>query len=96
MAAGVYPLAQAFELTAADAGTADGPITYRAAPGAEVRLSGGRAVTNFAPVTDPAILARLDGVARAHVLQADLKALGVTDYGNGTSSHVPGRPAMPA
>ncbi len=81
VAAGVYSLAQAFELTAVDGGTADGPVTYRAAAGAEVRLSGGRAVTNFTPVTDPTILARLDGEARAHVLQADLKALGVTDFG---------------
>ncbi len=81
VAAGTYQLVQPFELTAADAGTADSPITYRAAPGAEVRLSGGRAVTNLVPVTDPAVLARLDEAARAHVLQADLKALGVMDYG---------------
>jgi len=62
-------------VTAADSGTAECPITYRAAPGAEARLTGGRAVDNFIPVTDPGVLARLDTAARGHVLQADLKAM---------------------
>jgi len=78
---GSYWLDKPFELTAADSGTPARPITYRAQPGAEVRLVGGRELTRFAPVSDPDVLARLDGAARGHVLQADLKALGITDYG---------------
>jgi hypothetical protein len=81
LAGGLYEQAAAFELTAGDSGTVSAPIVYRAARGAEVRISGGKAITNFKPVTDKAVLARLDEKARGKVLQADLKALGVKDYG---------------
>ncbi len=81
LAAGVYELARPLELTAADSGSAEAPIVYRAASGAEVRLVGGRQVTNFVPVTDAAVLQRLDESARGKVLQADLKALGIKDFG---------------
>jgi hypothetical protein len=81
VAAGTYELAQPLELTAEDSGTAEAPIVYRAAPGAEVRLVGGRQVTNFVPVTDPAALGRLDEGARGKVFQADLKTIGISDFG---------------
>ena len=79
---GVYSLDAPVELTADDSGAADAPIVYQAAPGEEVRLVGGKVVTGFAPVSDPAILERLDEAARGNVVQADLKALGVTDFGS--------------
>ena len=44
-----------------------------------MRLVGGRVVTGWKPVTDPAVLKRLDEPARGQVWQADLKALGITD-----------------
>ena len=78
---GVYQREQPFVLGAEDSGSNDAPITYRARKGEEVRLTGGKAVTNFQPVTDPKVLERLAPEARDNVLQADLKALGVTDYG---------------
>ena len=79
--AGVYPLAQAFHLSDEDSGTTNAPVVYRARPGETVRLVGGRAVTGWAKVTDPAVLARLDEAAHTNVWQADLKSLGVTDVG---------------
>ena len=79
---GVYRIQKPLELTAEDSGTADAPIAYVAAPGEEVRLVGGQAVTGFEPVTDPAVLARLDESARGQVVQADLAALGVPDFGS--------------
>ncbi|MBC8373729.1 MAG: hypothetical protein H8E53_09070, partial [Planctomycetes bacterium] len=82
LAGGTYEQAAVLALTAADSGTADGRIVYRAAAGAEVRVSGGRAVTNFRPVTDKTVLGRLDENARGKVLRADLKALGIKDYGS--------------
>jgi len=82
LAAGTYEQTAALALTAADSGTAAAPIVYRAAPGAEVRLTGGKVVTTFRPVTDRAVLRRLDPAARRHVVQADLKALGTADYGH--------------
>jgi hypothetical protein len=78
---GVYECQRPFELTAEDSGTQDAPVVYRSRPGDEVRLVGGKVVTGFRPVTDPAVLNRLDESARGKVLQADLKALGITDYG---------------
>jgi hypothetical protein len=76
---GVYELARPLELTAQDSGATNAPIVYRARPGDTVKLVGGRAVTGWKTVTDPAVLKRLDEPARGQVWQADLKALGITD-----------------
>ena len=81
VAGGVYELARPLEFVQQDSGTEAAPIVYRARREAEVRLVGGKVVTGWQPVTNPAVLARLDEAARSHVLQADLKAQGVTDYG---------------
>jgi len=79
---GTYELSRPLELTEDDSGTADSPIVYRAEKGKVVRLSGGRSVENWRPVTDKASLDRLDPAARGKVFQADLEALGITDYGS--------------
>ena len=79
--AGLYAMDATLELGAEDSGTADAPVIYRAAPGAEVRLSGGRTISGFEPVSDAALLKRLDPSARSSVVVADLKAQGITEYG---------------
>lgn len=79
--AGVYQLARPLELGAQDSGAEGAPVVYRAAPGAEVRFVGGRVVNGWQPVTDPAWLSRLAPEARPHVLRADLRAAGVTEFG---------------
>ncbi len=89
---GDYRLARGFELTAEDSGTADAPIVYRAAPQERVRLLGGVIVRDWKPVTDAAVLNRLDEQARGHVVQADLKAIGINDFGRFRSRGF-GRPA---
>lgn len=83
---GLYELRQTVELTAQDSGTPAGPVTYRACPGETVRFMGGKRIGNWLPVTDPALLERLDPGARGQVFQADLKAAGVTDLGTVTGS----------
>ncbi|HUT92195.1 MAG TPA: right-handed parallel beta-helix repeat-containing protein [Thermoguttaceae bacterium] len=80
--AGRYELAAPVELTAEDSGTAESPIVYRARPGDVVHVSGGRIVAGWKPVTDPAILSRLDPAARGKVFETDLKAQGITEYGD--------------
>ena len=82
VAAGTYELARPLELGEEDSGTEAAPVAYRAKAGAEVRLVGGKQVTNFQPCTDPSVLRRLNAGARGKVMQADLKALGVTDFGD--------------
>ncbi|HOW72931.1 MAG TPA: right-handed parallel beta-helix repeat-containing protein [Phycisphaerae bacterium] len=77
---GVYQLPRPFELAAEDSGTYKAPIVYRARPGEVVRLTGGREVTGWRQVTDSDVLKRLDAPAQNQVRQADLKALGITDF----------------
>jgi hypothetical protein len=81
LAGGVYELAQPLALAAEDSGTEASPITYHARKGEEVRITGGRSLSGWQPVTDPAVLARMDESARASVLQTDLRAQGITDFG---------------
>jgi len=78
---GAYRLVSPLELGSGDSGAADAPVIYRAAAGEEVRLVGGLSVTDFKPVSDPAVVKRLDESARGKVWQADLRGLGLTDYG---------------
>ena len=80
--AGRYTLDAPLALTEEDSGAEGARVTYAAADGQEVRISGGRAVDAFAPVTDTAVLERLDLAARDHVVQADLRALGIEEYGS--------------
>lgn len=82
--AGVYELEQSLCLGAEDSGTPDAPITYRAAPGESVLLTGGRRIDAFVPVADKAILQRLSPETHGKVYQADLKAMGIADYGDYT------------
>jgi hypothetical protein len=79
---GVYLREQPFELTTEDSGAEGSPIVYRAYRGEAVSLIAGKQVTGFRPVTDPAVLKRLDEAARGHVIQADLRALGITAFGS--------------
>ncbi len=78
---GVYELATPLKFSTEDSGEAYAPVVYRARPGEEVRLVGGVEIKSFRPVADAAVLKRLDESARGKVLQADLNALGVQDFG---------------
>ncbi|MHB8520790.1 MAG: right-handed parallel beta-helix repeat-containing protein [Limisphaerales bacterium] len=67
---GVYLRADSFELTAADSGLPEAPIHYRGAAREEVRLIGGRPVSNWKAVIDEQVLRRRDPAA-----------IGITNYG---------------
>lgn len=88
IAAGRYELAAPLTFGPGDSGTAAAPVVYRAARGAQVRLVGGKGISRWAPVADPALLSRMAPEARGHALQADLKALGVTDLQGINSAQV--------
>ncbi|MHB1034597.1 MAG: right-handed parallel beta-helix repeat-containing protein [Pirellulales bacterium] len=78
---GDYLRTRALELSADDSGRPDRPTIWRAWPGEEVRWLGGRRLAGFRPVDDAAILTRLDPAARPHVVQCDLRAQGISDFG---------------
>ena len=75
---GTYRFDATWELGAADGGTAEGPVTYRATKPGRVHIQGGITLTNdlFQPVTDEKVLARLDPAVRSKVLVYDLSAAG--------------------
>ncbi len=80
---GTYPLGRTFELTKQDGGTAAALVTYAAYQGETVRLTGGREVPAkaFGPVRSADALRRILPESRPHVLEVDLRALGITDFG---------------
>jgi hypothetical protein len=80
-AGGIYRLDRPIEFTTQDSGSPAAPTVYQAQPGALVRITGGREVTRWQRVTDPAILNRLPTEARSQVVVADLRAIGITNYG---------------
>jgi len=81
---GLYERRHAFELDARDNGVPGAPVIYASAPGETARLAGAKTIpaSAFHPVTDRTFLDRVvSHAARRHLLQADLKALGIADYG---------------
>lgn len=72
--AGAYYLASPIRLNSDDR-------NIRIHADGDVRLIGGRAIGGFKAVEDEAILSRLSGDARGEVMQSDLRAQGVSDFG---------------
>jgi len=92
---GIYFRDQSFQLTEADSGSETSPIVYKNYPKEKAQLVGGRKITGFKPVEDTAVLSRIEEAARTHILQTDLKAQGITDYGQIRPRGF-GRPIQPA
>ncbi len=80
---GIYTIDHSFILDSRDAGLPGAPVVYRAYPGEKVILRGGASLPTsaFQPVQDKSIIRRMVKEARSQVLQADLKALGITNFG---------------
>jgi len=92
---GDYTRTNALELTASDSGAASSPIIWQSAKNENARLLGGRKLSGFKPVTNAAVLARLDENARGQVVQIDLRAMGISNFGEMKSRGF-GRPLSPA
>lgn len=92
---GTYAQAEPFALGPDDSGSTDSPVVYRAVEGEVIRVIGGRSLPSgaFLPVTEEAVAKGIDEAARAHVLRADLGALGIVDTGE-MPSHFEAAPAI--
>jgi hypothetical protein len=78
---GIYERDKVFELTTEDSGNERNPIVYRGYPGEDVRIIGGKAVSDWEKVSDKAVLELLPSEARDQVVRADLKSLDINNYG---------------
>ncbi len=82
---GVYERTATLELGPLDSGTSEAnTVDWRAMPGETVRITGGHKLdaSKFVKVTSSSsVWGRLDASAQGQVVQIDLKALGITDYG---------------
>ena len=78
---GNYPFSRTFKLTAEDSGTESSPIIWRSYPDEDVCFIGGMVIKDFKPIDDPAILRRFDSSYHKKILQTDLNAQGITNYG---------------
>jgi len=94
---GIYDLQQTFQLAEEDAGKKDAPITWAAATGEKVNITGGKTIQpgKFSKVTDKAILNRLEKNAIGNVWQANLRAEGINNLGN-HRQYGHGLPVVPA
>ncbi len=76
LAPGRHVLDGTFDLRAQDSGTAEAPVVWRSAGEGLAILCDGVQLpaTAFKPVTDAAVLARLDAAAKGHIRVADLSS----------------------
>lgn len=92
---GDYLRTNALELGREDSGTPTAPVRWQAWAGERPRLLGGRRLSGFEPVREPAVRERFDAAARDHIVVCDLRALGITDFGEMKSRGF-ARPTTPA
>jgi len=87
---GVYELTTSFDLTDQDGGEENAPVIYSALKGEAPRFIGGVRipVSKFKVVADIKFLKNLvDKSVQSHILEVDLKELGLTDYGKINDLH---------
>ncbi|NDP21060.1 MAG: hypothetical protein GZ091_08270 [Paludibacter sp.] len=87
---GVYELTTRFDLAEQDSGTEDAPVIYTSIKGELPRFVGGIRIpaNKFMAVSDINFLKNLvDKSVQSHILQVNLKDLGLTDYGKINDLH---------
>ena len=79
-----------FRLGPVDSGSEGAPVTYKAFEGETPRFIGGTAIdpNSFTRTgADSPVWHRLDSAARGNLVECDLPALGIADFGDLTSAH---------
>ncbi len=82
---GSYPVERAVALTSEDSGTAEAPVVYQARASQTPVFRGSVRIAAWKPISNAEIRGKLDPSVRNRALEADLKALGVTDWGDATA-----------
>ena len=77
---GTHYLSDTLELTADDSGSAEHPVVYQSAPGAQARLSGGQVVTDWTRGPDGTYSARVAGSRRIRSLRVGDRAAALARY----------------
>ncbi|MFZ5517578.1 MAG: right-handed parallel beta-helix repeat-containing protein [Candidatus Zhuqueibacterota bacterium] len=88
--AGLYPFAETLRLDSLNAGDTESRIIWQNYGDGEVTVMGGKRLTGFEIVTDTSVLDRLPAPARGNVIQLDMTANGISDYGDITQRGAPG------
>ncbi len=78
---GTYALRKTLHLGKADGGSKEAPVVWRSYGDEKVVLTGGRTIEGFTKVTDQSVIERINPQFRDKILQINLRALGITDYG---------------
>ena len=83
IAGGQYDQQEPFVLNESDSGSPASPVVWRAMPGGQVSITGGKSLPPeaFTRVTDARITQRLSPEAAKQVWQVDLRKLGIEDFG---------------
>jgi len=82
---GSYLIERSLMLTTEDSGTTEAPVVYQAKAGQPPVVRGGVRIAAWKPISEASVRDKLDPSVRARVLEADLKAMGVTDWGDATA-----------
>jgi hypothetical protein len=83
---GEYPVEQAVRLTAEDSGCSGKSVVYRAADGETPVFIGSKILSRWTKATDDGVLKRLDASVRDKIYMADLRAAGITHFGDPTAA----------
>ncbi|NOZ56229.1 MAG: right-handed parallel beta-helix repeat-containing protein [Calditrichaeota bacterium] len=78
---GIYRLTHTFRLDSSDSGTETHPVIWRAAAGERAVLSGGCTLRHIGPVTDPWARKVIRPECLDKIVEIDLPANGIRDYG---------------
>lgn len=69
---GTYRMPSPLELTTDDQGTQDSPIVYRAETRGAAVVTGGVVLDGWRPVSEPAVVERIDGKAAGRIYEVDI------------------------
>jgi parallel beta-helix repeat protein len=78
---GVYRFERTLELDSIDSGSGAFPVVWSCYQNETVRFTGGRAIEGFGVIRDSTVLARIKPQYRDSILVADVRSMGITDFG---------------